>query len=46
VPVGAAVAVGVAVEAEVGAVLDDRAVAVGLDAEGHDEAVGEDAGRG
>ena len=44
VPVGAAVSVGVAVPADLGPILDERAVAPGLDAEGHHEAVGEDAG--
>ena len=43
--VGAAIGVGVAVEANVGAVLDEGTVFVRLHAEGHDEAVGEDAGR-
>ena len=44
VTVGAAVGIGVAVEADIGAVLDEGTVFVRLHAEGHDETVGEDAG--
>ena len=43
--VGAAVGIGVAVEADIGAVLDEGTVLVGLDAKGHDETVGKDARR-